>query len=336
MFIRRISNTIHIQAPGKVNLFLDVLQRRSDGYHEIDTVLCPIGLFDELSFEPTAGKALNLQLDFPERQVVASVDEQDEASEPDRAWDIPSDQRNLVLRVVDQARQRLGIQSGANIRLVKRIPAAAGLGGGSSNAAAALVACLTAWHGWDRALATSIAADHGSDIPFFLGDERGIGLCRATGRGEVCEFFQEKPHLPLVVLHPRQGCSTAAIYELFGLQANDSDAPRKHPKSQKIIDACQNGQAQNVGQWLFNALQSSAEKHNRWVTIQLNLMRECGARHVVMSGSGSSCFALVADEHVRKQIVKRSKQMGIDRAYAVDSCFCPSVESQVDRLASLS
>ncbi len=104
--------------------------------------------------------------------------------------------------------------------LRKQIPAAAGLGGGSSDAAAAIVAALCVWSRWDRAAANRIGARLGSDIPLFFGDStNGIGLARATGRGEHVEILASRPEMYFVISHPPVGCSTAEIYKAWQTSA---------------------------------------------------------------------------------------------------------------------
>ena len=182
MIIQRTPTGLLIAAPAKVNLFLEVLGRRSDGYHEVQTLLCPISLFDRLNFEVTEQSQIEFHLHLPaagQRPQPSSA-----LAQPDPAWDIPSDAGNLVVRAVRRVQQALGTTRGCRIDLYKSIPAAAGLGGGSSDTAAAIVASLVAWQGWNRELAQQIAAEIGSDVPFFLGAAAGIGLALATGRGE--------------------------------------------------------------------------------------------------------------------------------------------------------
>ena len=132
----------------KVNLALDVLGKRPDGYHEIATVMQPIDLFDRLTLEPAP--ELSLEVD-------------------DAA--LPTDDRNLIVRAAVLLRQAAGIDAGARIRLSKRIPVAAGLGGGSSDAAATLWGLNRLWRlRWSRARLSEVAVQIGMDVPFFLGN----------------------------------------------------------------------------------------------------------------------------------------------------------------------
>jgi len=135
MLIERSARQIVVRAPAKLNLWFEVLTRRVDGYHEIETLMCPISLFDTLYFREEPGGQLELTCE----RVSGSAGE----SRPGPA-EVPEGPENLAWRAVDLYRRRAGISSGARLRLVKRIPVAAGLGGGSSDAAAALAAASLA------------------------------------------------------------------------------------------------------------------------------------------------------------------------------------------------
>ncbi|MEZ6135660.1 MAG: hypothetical protein R3C53_12190 [Pirellulaceae bacterium] len=381
MRIARTSTGIEILAPAKVNLFLEVLGRRPDGYHEVETVMCPISLCDRLTFEPADTDEITFQLDLP-----AESRSPHPSRSTDPAWDIPGGAGNLVLRAAHLVRDRLrtrpledtapprgdhlrtqhfhggtdrsGTQHfdgedsrpdgmlcprgargagevpegvlcpgpvrrlGGHIRLEKAIPAGAGLGGGSSDAAAVVTACLLAWHRWDRKLATNVCAELGSDIPFFLGDKAGVGMAIATGRGEKCELIDARPAFELVVTHPPEGCATQTIYQRFVKMGRTRN-------SREIIAGCETGQVSKIGAALFNALQSSAAEVTEWIDKQLLLFSQCGARYALMSGSGSSCFALIEDGHdFEEQVRTVAGLSGITRVYRSQAWYTPSIEAQ--------
>src|SRR5688500_1378304 len=136
MHVRRLGPSIEVTTPAKINLFLEVLGRRSDGYHEIETVLAAVSLYDTLRFTPLPEGGVELTC----RSAAAPPGDE-----------LPSGPENLAWRTAELVRQRAGITAGASIELVKRIPSAAGLGGASSDAAAALVAANLAWRlDWPR------------------------------------------------------------------------------------------------------------------------------------------------------------------------------------------
>lgn len=347
MRISRNGKAVSVLAPAKVNLFLEVIRRRDDGFHEISTVMCPISLCDTLTLELTDAPNLELQLQLPTEPEGDS--ERGRGSEPhedseqtdinsagDAAWDIPSDHRNLVLRGLAQLRHITGFTGGARVSLTKRIPAAAGLGGGSSDAAAAIVAMLVAMGQWKRSIALEIASSLGSDIPFFLGNEEHCGLATAEGRGERCTPIDGKPNLQFVVTHPPEGCSTADIYG--GLQADylcNHHTPQTHGL---LLAACLSGDQHKIGAGLFNALQSSAVKRNPWIERQLDILNACGGPYRLMSGSGSSCFAMLTEgqdaNEVHRRVRMKAQDIGIRRTYSVRSFYSPSIEQQIREWAS--
>ena len=200
MQVHRRAVEIVVQAPAKLNLLFEVLAKRADGYHEIETLMCPIDLYDTLYFkeEPSGKLALQCQwAAMPHGPAGAGFDA------------IPCGPDNLVMRAVDLLRRRSGERRARTLRLVKRIPAAAGLGGGSSDAAAALVAANLGWKlGLSFDELTQAAAQLGSDVPFFLSG--GTAICRS--RGEQVEPVAGLGTLHFVVVRPPAGLATAAVY----------------------------------------------------------------------------------------------------------------------------
>ncbi len=313
---------VAIVCPAKVNLFLEILGKRQDGYHEIETVMCPISLCDRLVLRPSDSNEIRLAIQFPDPS--AKVADEKNA---DPAWQVPADGRNLVVKAVELVRRELGIARGCRIELEKLIPAGAGLGGGSSNAAAAIVASLVAWNAWDRELANCICARLGSDLNFFLGDANRIGIGLATGRGEKCQIVDASPALDLCVTHPPEGCPTARVYanlDAARVQINSAD---------EMIQACVLGDCDRIGKNLYNALTPAAQKITRWIDRQHAVFNQAGARYSAMSGSGSSCFALLAGADTMADIRRYGSQAGLQRVYAVKSWFARSVEEQI-RLAN--
>ncbi len=210
MQIRCSAERVEILAPAKVNLFFEVLFRRDDGYHEIETLMVPIGLFDSLTLEddPSGQVALEVrwatgtELQSKPPAAVGSPDANDIEK-------LPEGDQNIAVKAIRLLARQAGIERGARLGLVKRIPLAAGLGGGSSDAAAALVAANMAWRlNWPLGQLAAIAAELGSDVPFFLAG--GPAVCR--GRGEKIQPLGGLGSLHLVVVRPPEGLSTAAVY----------------------------------------------------------------------------------------------------------------------------
>lgn len=253
--------TVRIPAPAKVNLFLEVLGKRPDGYHEIATLMLALDLADELEFAPDETGGLSLTCDDPALTVG-----------PD----------NLVLRAASRLRTETGCTAGARIRLAKRIPWAAGLGGGSSDAAAALRGLTELWQlGLGPADLARIGSAIGSDVPFFLNGP--AAWC--TGRGEVVEPVPVGRPLDLVLVKPPAGLATADVYRRLTVPATpvDGEAARA---------ALMSGDVEALGRALFNRLQEPAFELNPAVADAHRRVAAAGAAGGLMSGSGSCLFAL--------------------------------------------
>lgn len=239
----RTSPIFHTSPPAKLNLFLEILGRRDDGYHELDTVMVAIDWRDELQLCLTREPGISLQVEWlPSAGVVA-----DQLGVPsDHALlHVPTDGSNLVHRALQLITSATRYAGGWSVRLGKRIPSGAGMGGASSDAAATLRLAAAALIQWDPRLAALLTSEKlielagalGSDVPFFLGDltsqnaesasldlcQGGAGsLARALGRGEKLTFYDlPAPHLFLVV-YPAIALSTAAVYA----QARVTEKPR--------------------------------------------------------------------------------------------------------------
>jgi len=182
-------NALEVRAPAKVNLHLQVLGLRPDGFHEVRTLLQSVDLFDEITAEPAADGVLDLVVE-PEGAVGCGED-------------------NLVLRAARRLWQVAGKRPGARLRLRKRIPVGAGLGGGSADAAAALVVLERLWSlGLGPAELQGAAAELGSDVPFFLYGGTALGV----GRGEEIYPLPDLPELGVLIVFPGGLVPTAEVY----------------------------------------------------------------------------------------------------------------------------
>lgn len=301
MHVHRSEVEVVVQAPAKLNLFFEVLAKRDDGYHEIETLMCPIDLYDTLCFRGWPRGELELTC----RTVNRARGATGLAGET-----LPEGRENLVLRAVELLRQRAGVDYGATLRLVKRVPIAAGLGGGSSDAAAALVAANQGWGlGRSREELAEISAELGSDVPFFLG--RGPAICR--GRGERVEPVAGVGPLHFVVVYPPEGLSTAAVY--------DACSPATRPRAlAPLLGALARGDVKQLGRLLFNRLQPAAERLSTWIgQLQRRLAQEDCLGHG-MSGSGSSYFGLCRHARHARRVGRRLQANGVGSVFIVQSC----------------
>ncbi len=309
MQIHREAVEIVIHTPAKLNLFFEVLGKRSDGYHEIETLMCPIGWYDTLCFAETAGEDLELECQCGSAAGYARP----ASGCPGHGSgfeEVPRDGKNLVLQAVDLVRQRTGRKQGARLRLIKRIPAAAGLGGGSSDAAAALVAANLGWRlGLSLPALALMAAELGSDVPFFL--NCGPAVCR--GRGERIEPTPRLGLMNFVVVRPPEGLATAAVYGVC--------RPPASPRPlQPLLDALRQGNARQAGSLLFNRLQAAAEQLSPWIGRLGRLLAGEDCLGHGMSGSGTAYFGLFRSALQARRVARRLLARGIGCVVAVRSC----------------
>jgi 4-diphosphocytidyl-2-C-methyl-D-erythritol kinase len=275
--------TLEKQSPCKVNLVLNILGKRADGFHELETVMHPVAVYDRLRFT-RAGSGIQLT-----------------CSEPS----LPTDSRNLVYRAAEVFLQTAGISEGVRIQLDKKIPMAAGVGGGSGNAATTLLG-LNELFGQpvDLQRLNSLAAGLGSDIPFFLQDRPAL----ATGRGEQIQALQPFPALrdaAFVLVYPGFGIATAWAYrELECFPDALGGAPGR---AQKLIAQLQAGNLAAAGAQFYNSLEAPALAKYPLLALFQEFFRAEGAAGTLMSGSGSTTFAVTASRTAAEQLVEKFK-----------------------------
>ena len=276
-----------VSAPAKINLHLEVLGLRPDGFHELAMVMQTLDLADSLSLRPTADGQIQLRCDRD---------------------DLPTDGNNLIVKAAELLRSRVGLpELGAAIELRKRIPIGAGLAGGSSNGAAALVGLNALWGcGFSREQLLAMAAQLGSDMPFCI--DGGTQLC--FGRGEVLEpaAAGQPPELAvLLIKHPESSVSTPWAYgrckELrsdFYLQDEADFEQRREALRRGPLLAALAGAGSLPP--IRNDLQAVVEPEVDSVRQGLALLRRAdGSLAVAMSGSGPSLFALFPDRALAEQ-----------------------------------
>lgn len=298
MHFHRSAERVTVQAPAKLNLFFEVLGKRPDGYHEIEMLVAPVGLYDTLCFQSQ---------DREEIRFTCQKASGAWAAQGEWLPDVPEGPENLVVRAVELLRSRAGIERGAWIHLVKRIPAAAGLGGGSSDAAAALWAANLAWQlGWSSDALGRLGAELGSDVPlFFTG---AAAICR--GRGERVEAVPEIPSLDYVIVRPPAGLSTAAVYRA----CRPASQPRR---MEPLLEALRSGNLGEAGRWLFNRLEPAAESLSPWIERLRRELARLDCPGFQMSGSGTCCFALCRHAGHARHVAARLRARSVGAAIAV-------------------
>jgi len=221
----------------KLNLSLAVLERRPDGFHAIESLIVPIDLADTLAVHAGGdpGIRLTIRCEGPRAAALAS--------------DVPTDARNLVVRAAAAVASEAGIEPALDIELIKTIPSQAGLGGGSSNAAAMLRAAVDIWNlDWPRDRIAEIAAKLGSDVPWFLEGASAV----VAGRGEKIFPVTTIPSLFAVVACPSTGLSTAAVYKTC------SPDPGRAGEAMQLATSLARGDLASALPLMTNALEPAA------------------------------------------------------------------------------
>ncbi len=283
-----------VRAPAKLNLFLELIRKRADGYHDIDTVMMPISCYDTLIIRLSKRDGIRISQHWrPEpASWVAAIGEEAAAAQ----FAIPTDERNLIYRALQAVSRLADYHGGWEVTVRKRIPAGAGMGGASSDAAATIRASAKLLGiESDTASLNQIAATLGSDVPFFLGgDADGCGAqvaaMRATGRGEILEPLLSPVSLKFLVAFPSQSLSTARVYQHCTI-------PLKSRSSQSFAPALASDSTAVICKELFNRLTEAATILSPTVRDLLQLMQISGLIDCQMTGSGSACFAVLGDQH---------------------------------------
>lgn len=268
-----------IKAYAKINLTLDIMKKRADGYHMLDTVMQRITLFDRLSITPINSGVISLKTN----------------------WDfLPCDKRNSAYLAASLFYQETGIQGGVNINLQKWIPSRAGLGGGSADAAAVLCAMNKMYHaGLSQNRLLEMGAKIGADVPFCIIG----GTCRCAGIGKEISPVSPMPDCLLVICKPPMGISTARAYAMID----------QYPSPEKLytpamITALESGDIRDVAKAL----------NNRFDTVmrlgQVNRIKgkmlQCGALGTLMSGSGSAVYGIFEKEDRARHCVGQLQENG--------------------------
>jgi len=255
-------------SPCKVNLILNILGKRPDGFHELETVMQPVPIFDSLQFAK-APDSIRLTCNHP---------------------GLPVDSQNLVFRAAEKFLNAASIPEGVAIHLEKRIPLAAGLGGGSANAAVTLTG-LNELFGSPLSPADlfPLAAELGSDVPFFLQTNPAI----ATGRGEKVVSLEPFPQfhgMHIILIHPGFGVSTAWAYKNLARFPRDLNGIRG--RAERLVYSLQSAPIESALPDFYNSLEAPVLEKYPLLAIFQEWLRENGAVAAMMSGSGSTTFAL--------------------------------------------
>lgn len=255
------------KAPAKINLLLDVLHKRNDGYHEVEMIMTMVDLADRLEMQ-----------ELPRDTIVISS----------QAGYIPLDEKNLAFQAAQLIKERYAVKQGVYIHLDKKIPVAAGLAGGSSDAAATLRGLNRLWQlGITTEELMRLGAELGSDVPFCVSG----GTAIARGRGERLEAIGSPPQCWVVLAKPPINVSTVEVYSRLR-----ADRIARHPSVSEMVAAIREQSFERICAGLGNVLEEVTLALYPEVNHLKMCMQKLGADGVLMSGSGPTVFGLALKE----------------------------------------
>ncbi|MET0781748.1 MAG: 4-(cytidine 5'-diphospho)-2-C-methyl-D-erythritol kinase [Microbacterium sp.] len=271
-----VADRVHVRAPGKLNLFFEVGDVQDDGYHEVASAYQAVSLYEDVWAEPAADFSVSIS---------GTVD----------VSGVPADDRNLALRAARLVAQKAGYTGGVHLDIVKHVPVAGGMGGGSADAAAALVACDALW-GADLGATQlqQLAARLGADVPFSLMGGTAIG----TGRGDQLSAALAKGRFDWVIVPSDSGLSTPEVYAHLDALRTRPDivsAARVPAVDPGVLHALRAGDAVALAERARNDLQAAALSLRPELREALELGEEAGALAGLVSGSGPTLAFLAAD-----------------------------------------
>ncbi len=281
---------IILKAYAKINLGLDVLRKREDGYHDVRMIMQSVGLYDKLTLKK-----------IPKDEILLSSN----------VGSLPNNDKNLVYKAISLIKNECGITSGVKADLEKYIPMAAGMAGGSTDAAAALIGMNKLFDlGLSQEKLMELGVKIGADVPYCIMG----GTALSEGIGEVLTPLAPMPHCYILIAKPRISVSTRFVYENL-----EADKLAYHPDIDGMIEAIRADNLQGVSDRLSNVLETVTEKKYPIIGQIKAAMIEAGALNSLMSGSGPTVFGIYADKDTAMHAL--NKIQGIEmvkNAYVVE------------------
>lgn len=273
---------MELKALGKINLGLDVLGRRENGYHDVRMVMQTLYLYDQITIEKTEKPGIELSTNL---------------------FYLPVNENNLAYRAADLLMQKFGVEEGVKITLEKHIPVAAGMAGGSSNAAAVL-------YGINRMFSLGLSQEElmergvklGADVPYCI--MRGTVL--AEGIGEILTPLPAMPRCTVLVAKPPISVSTKLVYEKL-----DAHEIEDHQDIDGVLEGLERQDLKKIASSMGNVLERVTVEEYPVIEEIKEMMKENGALNAMMSGSGPTVFGLYSDKRMAKEAAQKIKESGI-------------------------
>ena len=275
-------NQVKIRAMAKVNLGLDVLRRRENGYHDVKMVMQTVDLCDEL---------------------IVKKDEAEEISITTNVGELPLNEDNLIYKAANLLFDKAGKKYGVSIHLDKNIPIAAGMAGGSTDAAATLLALNELLgFGFNKEELAEIGVKIGADVPYCIYG----GTCLSEGIGEVLTKLPDAPDCYIVIAKPPIGVSTKYVYENLHIET-----VTEHPDMDAMVEAIKKGSLKGVTDTMGNVLETVTVKKYP----EISRMKQClltnGAENALMSGSGPTVFGIFIEKEMAEKALKELEKTGL-------------------------
>lgn len=274
--------SISAKAYAKINLSLDVIRKRPDGYHDVKMIMQQIDLYDEIKITEIEERKIEIKTDLPY---------------------LPSDSRNIAYKAAMLVMEEFQTQKGISISIKKRIPVAAGLAGGSSDAAAVLKCLNEIWHlNMTKEDLMAKGKQLGADVPFCI-----LGGCAlAEGIGEILTPIKGLDCF-VVLSKPPISVSTAAVYGKLEL-----NRIKKHPNTEQLISDISENRTDNLKRNMVNVLENVAIKEYPIIVYTKDIMNECGPAAAVMSGSGPTVFGIFNNYEKAEKAYRRLLKINRD------------------------
>lgn len=297
-----VGTTWEVAAPAKLNLYLEVLGKRMDGFHELETLMVPVRIYDTLRWTPkpsSSGVSLSIDQTSLDRSQALSTD------------------GNLVIRAAQLLADRTGVTPHGHFHLTKRISMQAGMGGGSSDAAATLLLANAAWNlGLKQSELSAVAEELGSDVPYFLHSSSAI--CR--GRGERVEPIAGLPRMSFVLVKPNFGLSTPEIYASLHDAEKQTSPAESASRIGGLIGELRARAIGKACRLMTNRLEAAAVRIAPEIERLKSALARVGCQGQLMTGSGSTVVGIARSDRHARRLAKWLAAQNVGTVLATASC----------------